>query len=155
MKVSHVRVNRWSVVAVLVAAGCAAVVIAVASGTSGDGEAAEGSEPAAVEPIKGTDVKQVTLSADAARRLGIATARVSALGRGRTAIPAAAVLYAADGTTYTYTSPARLVFVRRPIAVARITRGRAILSKGPSAGSAVVTVGSQELFGTEYGVEED
>ena len=37
----------------------------------------------------------------------------------------------------------------------RIDGDAAMLSSGPPVGTAVVTVGSQELFGTEYDVEED
>jgi hypothetical protein len=142
--------KRWIAVAVVVA-GLAVVALAVRAGGSGTEETAADSEPAAIEPIKGSDVKQVTLSADAARRLGIETARVSA----DEVIPAAAVLYDASGATFTYISPEPLVFMRNPITVDRIERGQAMLSKGPPAGTAVVTVGSQELFGAEYGVEED
>lgn len=142
--------KRWIPVAAVVA-GLAVVALAVRAGGSGTEESAAESEPAAIEPIKGSDVKQVTLSADAARRLGIETARVSA----GEVIPAAAVLYDASGTTFTYISPERLVFMRSPITVDRIERDRAFLSKGPPAGTTVVTVGSQELFGAEYGVEED
>jgi hypothetical protein len=142
--------KRWIAVAVVVA-GLAVVALAVRDGGSGTEESAAESEPAAIEPIKGSDVKQVKLSADAARRLGIETARVSA----DTVIPAAAVLYDASGATFTYISPEPLVFMRNPITVDRIERGQAMLSKGPPAGTAVVTVGSQELFGAEYGVEED
>jgi hypothetical protein len=65
------------------------------------------------------------------------------------------VLYDADGRTYTYTSPKPLVFVRHPIRVIRIQGARALLSSGPPAGTRVVTVGSQELYGSEYDVEED
>lgn len=142
--------KRWILVAAVVA-GLAVVALAVRAGGSSTEESAAESEPAAIEPIKGSDVKQVTLSADAARRLGIETARVSA----GEVIPAAAVLYDASGTTFTYISPERLVFMRSPITVDRIERDRAFLSKGPPAGTTVVTVGSQELFGAEYGVEED
>jgi hypothetical protein len=142
--------KRWILVAVVIA-GLAVVALAMRAGGSGTEETAGDSEPAAIEPVKGSDVKQVTLSADAARRLGIETAPVSA----GEAIPAAAVLYDASGATFTYISPERLVFMRSPISVDRIERGQAFLSKGPPAGTAVVTVGSQELFGAEYGVEED
>jgi hypothetical protein len=142
--------KRWIIVAVVVA-GLAVVALVVRAGGSGNQETAADSEPAAVRPIKGSDVNQVTLSADAARRLGIETARVSA----GEVIPAAAVLYDSSGATFTYISPQRLVFMRSPISVDRIERGQAFLSKGPPAGTAVVTVGSQELFGAEYGVEED
>jgi hypothetical protein len=142
--------KRWIIVAVVVA-GLAVVALAVRAGGSGKEETTADSEPAAVAPIKGSDVKQVTLSADAARRLGIETTRVSA----HDVIPAAAVLYDASGATFTYISPQRLVFMRSPISVDRIERGEAFLTKGPPAGTAVVTVGSQELFGAENGVEED
>jgi len=142
--------KRWIVVAVVVA-GLAVVALAVRAGGSGTEETAADSEPATIEPIKGSDVKKVTLSADAARRLGIETARVSA----DEVIPAAAVLYDASGGTFTYISPKRLVFMRKPISVDRIEGGQAFLSKGLPAGTSVVTVGSQELFGAEYGVEED
>jgi len=54
-----------------------------------------------------------------------------------------------------YTSPAPLVFVRHAIVVYDIDGPRAFLSSGPPLGTAVATVGSQELFGTEYAVEED
>ena len=64
------------------------------------------------------------------------------------------MLYDAEGETFTYTSPSRLTFVRRPIDVARIAGAVALLEAGPPAGTAVVTVGAAELFGTEYGVEE-
>jgi hypothetical protein len=77
--------------------------------------------------------------------------------RARTAkvIPYDAVIYAADGKTFTYTSPKPLNYVRAPITVTDIRGNKAYLSAGPPAGTAVVTVGSQELFGTEYEVEED
>jgi hypothetical protein len=70
-------------------------------------------------------------------------------------IPYGAVLYDADGRTFTYTSPEPLVFVRRPIRVRYIRHGRAAISRGPPTGTEVVIVGAQELFGTEYEVEED
>jgi hypothetical protein len=136
----------------------AAVAVAVvatalaACGGSSDGEG--GGEPATVEPIKGTDRNAVTLTAQAAQRLGIQTAQVRRLGS-RTTVPYGAVVYNPDGSTFTYTSPKPRVYVRAPIAVARIAGGEAILAKGPAVGTAVVTVGSQELYGSEYEVEED
>jgi hypothetical protein len=146
---------RW-IGAGLAVAVVAAVVIALAAGSpSDDTGAAPEAPPATVEPIKGTDLSTVTLSADAARRLGIRTAPVLARGAHGAAIPYAAVLYDADGRTYTYTSPKPLVFVRHPIRVIRIQGARALLSSGPPAGTRVVTVGSQELYGSEYDVEED
>ena len=142
------------IVGLLIAVGVAAVVLVASSGSSKDEPAAD-AEPAKVEPIKGTDLSRVTLSADAARRLGIKTSTVTAQGERRKVIPYDAVLYAADGSTFTYTSPKPLTFVRSPITVLDIRGDRALLSAGPPAGTNVVTVGSQELFGTEYEVEED
>jgi hypothetical protein len=142
------------IVGLVIAAAVAAVVIVASSGSSPEEKGAE-SEPARVEPIKGTDLSRVILSADAAKRLGIETAAVTGQGSRRKVIPYDAVIYAADGTTFTYTSPKPLVFVRSPIRVRDIRGDRALLSAGPPAGTAVVTVGSQELFGTEYEVEED
>ena len=150
----------WTVgLAALVAVGAVVVVIAVGS-DGGDAEGAPDQAPARVEPIKGSDVSRVVLSKDAATRLGIQTAPIMAgtLSRreGRhTVIPYDAVLYAANGSTFTYTSPKPLVFVRAPIVVGDIRRGTAELLSGPPMGTSVVTVGSQELYGTEYEVEED
>jgi hypothetical protein len=129
----------------------AAVAVTACGGSSGDGG---GDEPATVTTIKGTDLNQVTLSAEAAKRLGIQTAAVQQDGA-RTTVPYGAVVYNADGSTFTYTSPKPRVYVRAPITVVRIAGGRALLSKGPAVGTAVVTVGSQELYGSEYEVEED
>jgi hypothetical protein len=130
------------------------------SGGGGDAEGAADQAPSRVEPIKGTDVSRVVLSKDAARRLGIQTAPITAgtLARrkGRhEVIPYDAVLYAANGSTFTYTSPKPLVFLRAPIVVGDIRGGTAELLSGPPSGTPVVTVGSQELYGTEFAVEED
>jgi hypothetical protein len=146
--------TRWmrggapaALVVALVAAGC---------GSSKDNSgAAPEAVPAVVAPIKGTDLSRVTLSADAVRRLGIRTAPALAATGRRTVIPYAAVLYDAGGGTFTYTSPQPRVFVRHAIRVIRIDGDRALLAAGPPAGTPVVTVGAQELYGSEYDVEED
>jgi len=139
----------------IVGLAIAAAVFAAGCGSSGSKEEVGDAQPAKVTPIKGTDLSRVTLSADAAKRLGIATATVVAQGSDRKVIPYDAVIYAADGKTFTYTSPKPLNYVRAPITVTDIRGNKAYLSAGPPAGTAVVTVGSQELFGTEYEVEED
>jgi hypothetical protein len=139
----------------IVGLAVAAAVFAAGCGSSGSKEEVGDAQPAKVTPIKGTDLSRVTLSADAAKRLGIATAVVAVQGSDRKVIPYDAVIYAADGHTFTYTSPKPLTYVRAPITVTDIRGDKAYLSAGPPAGTAVVTVGSQELFGTEYEVEED
>jgi hypothetical protein len=145
---------RW-IVGLLLLAGLVAVLIAAGPQSDSDEAGGSADEPAQVEPIAGTDVSRVRLSADAARRLGIETAAVERRGRQRTVIPYDAVLYDPEGHTFTYTSPKPLVFVRHAINVGRIAGDRAVLTGGPPPGTAVVTVGSQELFGTEFAVEED
>jgi hypothetical protein len=137
----------------VIVAGLVAVLLSLGSGTSE--QEASAAEPATVEPIKGTDLSRVTLSAQAAKRIGIETAAVAALGKREEVMPYKALLYDAEGHTYVYTSPEALVFVRHPVTVTRIDGDRAFLSSGPPVGTVVVTVGSQELFGTEYEVEED
>jgi hypothetical protein len=112
--------------------------------------------PATVEPIAGTDLSRVTLSARAAERLAVATVpvrRAAAGGAGSTVIPYSAVLYDEHGKTFAYTSPEPLVFVRAPIAIQAIEGAEALLRSGPAPGTAVVSVGAAELFGAEFGVD--
>jgi hypothetical protein len=128
-----------------------------------DSEAASNAGPARVEAITGTDLSRVHLTPQAARRLDVQTATVqlAPVSRGARAaqarqktIPYAALLYDAQGAAFTYTSPAPLTYVRSPVSVRRITGRTAVLTKGPAAGTRVVTVGAAELVGTEYGVEQ-
>lgn len=110
-------------------------------------------EPAAeVEAIQGSELSRITLSVRAAERLGIATTPVVEATADLVAIPYAAVLYDAQGTTWAYTSPDENVFVRSEIIVDRIEGELAYLAEGPAVGTDVVTVGAAELYGTETGV---
>ena len=112
-------------------------------------------EPSKLEPIEGTELSRVILTERAAERLGIETDQVRQVeiaGEQRTVVPYAAVLYTEDGETWVYTNPEPLVFVRQPITVERIEGDRAILTDGPLVGTPVVTVGTAELFGVEFGV---
>lgn len=143
--------NRWLAAGLLLAAvpitGCA---------KSGEfnSEPAENEGISKIEHVKGVD--RVVLSAQAARRLGIETTRVTrARSGGRLVVPDAAVLYQASGRAFTFTSPAPLTYVQTPITVDHVENGRAILTRGPAPGTKVVTVGSAELLGTAFGVEED
>ena len=98
-------------------------------------------------------VEQVVLTAPAARRVGVQTGAITHIA-GRLAVPYAAVLYDAEGHAFTFTSPARLTFVQRPISIDHIAGKWAILRSGPPPGTRVVTVGSAELLGTAHGVDE-
>jgi hypothetical protein len=112
-------------------------------------------EPASVAHIEGTELSRITLSDRAAERLDIQTDTVreeEVSGASRLVIPYAAVYYDADGGAWVYTNPESLIFVRHAVVVDRIEGDRAILTEGPDAGMAIVTVGVAELYGTEYEV---
>jgi hypothetical protein len=113
--------------------------------------------------MDGTGVKRLTLTQQAADRLAIQTVTVReskvTLPRGgksatRKVIPYAAVLYDVNGDTWVYTMPEPLTFVRHRVAIDYIEGDRAVLSDGPPSGTAIVTVGGAELYGTEFGVGE-
>lgn len=103
---------------------------------------------ASIEAVAGSDVSTVTLTDLGAKRLGVATVPVQA-GPGGLVIPFTAVVYGADGSTWTFTNPSGTSYVRAAITIAEIDGGNAILSSGPPVGTAVVTVGIAELVGAE------
>jgi hypothetical protein len=116
--------------------------------------------PARVTPVTGTHVSRVALTADAARRIGITTEPVGALATPQLSsahpalvVPASAVVYDRDGVTWVYTTTGPLTYVRQRVSVVRVDGDQAILSSGPPVGTAVVTVGADELLGSEYGVQ--
>jgi len=124
--------------------------------TQTSAEATSGAEPAKVEHVEGSeDVSRLTLTPKAVERLGIQTTPLSeatVAGKKRKIVPYGAVLYDAEGKTSVYVSSAPNTYVREPITVDFIEGDRAVLSAGPAAGTAVVTVGAAELYGTETGV---
>jgi hypothetical protein len=123
--------------------------------TSAEGSTG-GAEPAKVEHVEGSEeVSRLTLTPKAVERLGIQTTPLSeatVAGKKRKVVPYGAVLYDADGKTSVYVSSAPNTYVREPITVDYIEGDRAVLSAGPAAGTAIVTVGAAELYGTETGV---
>ncbi len=140
------------------------IIILVALGLAGfflfDGEQAPPSpdsrkihsdgKAAQVTPIPGTDRKAILLTERAVQRLDITTVPVTS-GHSLV-VPYAAVMYDTDGSTWVYTNPEPLRYVRHHIEVDRIEGDQAILSDGPPIGTAVVTRGAAELFGVEFGV---
>lgn len=105
--------------------------------------------PSKLEPIEGTDLSRVILTAQAAERVGIETVSAS-----RDSVPYAAVIYDIEGNTWIYTNPEPLVFVRVPIAIDHIEGDTAVLSESLVSDLTVVTVGVAELYGTETGVSK-
>lgn len=86
----------------------------------------------------------------------IVRVELSLLGNGtqQKVVPYAAVIYGLQGETWVYTNPEPLVFVRDPILVDYVEGDVAVLLDGPTAGTAVVTVGGAELYGAETGVSK-
>lgn len=111
--------------------------------------------PAIVEKIEGTELNRVTLTEQAAKRLGIQTDVVreeKVNDATRLIMPYSAVIYDLQGGTWVYTSSAPLTYARQAITVDYIEGDRAVLTAGPEAGTTVVTVGVAELYGADTGV---
>jgi hypothetical protein len=153
------RRNHW------VAAGLAVVSIGLAGCGVGKADYGEVSQsgPAHVEPLKdNSDINRVTLTAEAARKLGVRTAAVdaavmpastdSSTTPSEITVPADAVIYDKDGRTWVYIVDGPHSFQREAVTVERIDGDTAVLSSGPRPGVKVVTVGAQELLGAELGV---
>jgi multidrug efflux pump subunit AcrA (membrane-fusion protein) len=126
----------------------ATAALPIAGCTEVETETATGYEPSTLEPVKGNeDLKRVTFTAEGAKRVDLQTASVR-----RNVVPYAALLYDPEGKTYVYTSPKPLEYLREEVKVDRIEGDRVLLSRGPPAGTRVVTVGAAEVYGTELEV---
>ena len=143
--------KKWMGAAVLAgmvaASALALLVLLLVDPTSETVEGTTGNGPAKVEAIEGSEFSRLTLTEKATERLGIQVAEVA-----DNAIPYGALLYDLDGSTFVYTNPEPLAFVRAPVVVDRIEGDQVILVEGPPAGTAVVTVGGAELIGIEFGL---
>jgi hypothetical protein len=138
----------------LVLIACVVSLSACGEASSGyDYELASHHEPAKLEPIKGTDVQRVKFDAEAAERVGLKTAPIRQNGQGKI-MPYAALIYDAEGKTYAYTAPEPLTYVRQEIEIDHYDGDSVVLSDGPPTGTEVVTVGVDEVYGTEFEVEE-
>ena len=141
--------QRWAAAALIVlglgAAGCSAAT----SATEAPQE-----KPAKVEAIQGKNVKSVTLTEQAVKRVGVETTTVAAAATG-TVVPYQAVIYTPDGNTWVYVVAGPRQYVREQVTIANVggTDGNdAFLSKGPAAGTTIVKTGLIELYGAELGV---
>ncbi len=139
------QVKRWAMVATIGA-------VVVLSGCRQD-QVAEKYHPATLSESGQEGIMKVTLDARAAERIGLQTAAVreEIVGSAkRLVVPYGAIMYDAKGDSWTFTNPQPLVFVRHKIVVEHIAGDRVILSEGPPAGTAIVTVGAAELMGAEH-----
>ena len=136
---------------VLVAAGALSLSACGEASSGYDYETASHHEPAKLEPIKGTDVQRVIFDAEGAKRVGLKTAPIRQNGQG-TVMPHSAVIFDAEGHTYTYTSPEPRTYVRQKIVIDDVVGDSVMLSDGPPAGTEVVTVGAALVYGSEFEV---
>ena len=150
--------RRWLASAVLASTlgltACSASSNELGEGSNDDGRAA---------PIKDSGLSEVSVTPAAYRRLAITTQTVpdgaGTMGTSKggpstlAVIPSAAVLYDSQGNAWTYVTVRPRTFVRTPVVVDHFDGDLAYVSEGPPPGAAVVTVGVQELFGIELGVE--
>jgi hypothetical protein len=68
-------------------------------------------------------------------------------------VPYSSVIYWIDGGAWVYTQIAPLTFVRAPIVIDEVDGDTAVLASGPPAGTKIVSVGGEELLGTEFQIE--
>jgi hypothetical protein len=112
-----------------------------------------------VEQIAGSELSRLTLTTKAAERFGIKTAPVAKAQMTRAGsttlrkvVPYSAVLYDSHSGAWVYTNPLPQVYGRQGINIDYFDGDQAVVSEGPAAGTAVVTAGASELFGTEFEV---
>ena len=137
--------HRWFLTGIAVAA------LALGACNSGSTTSAPKVEAITIAEDEATGLKTLTLSEKAAERLGVETAEVAGSGS-QMSIPYAAVVYDAQGKTWTYVNAQPLVYQRAEITVDEIDGDVARLSVGPPSGVLVVTTGAAELYGAEIGV---
>jgi hypothetical protein len=145
----------YRVIGVVLVLAC---LLLSACGQSSNATTAEESHPVKIEHLEGKTPTREILTEEAAKRLDIQTAEVrdtAVNGVQRMVVPYAAILYDTEGATWVYTNPEPLTYVRHPITVDQIKGDEALLSDGPPSGSAVVTVGAEELYGAEFEFQEE
>jgi hypothetical protein len=110
---------------------------------------------AKLEPVAGTKLKRVTLTAEAAERFDLRTTPVregQLTGKAALLVPYSSIIYDPSGGTWVYTALRPLVFVRHKVVVETIQADLVSVLEGPPVGTEVVSVGASELYGTELGV---
>lgn len=139
----RVRAGLVVAAAVLSLAGCEEVE-----------EAATGSgyEPSTVGATTEAGVKPVTFTAEAAKRVDLQT-ETAVLSGQHTVVSYAALIYDGKGTSWVYTTPQSLTYLRVEVAVDRIEGDRVLLSGGLPPGTDVVTVGAAEVYGSELNID--
>ncbi|HLN66990.1 MAG TPA: hypothetical protein VK280_06930 [Streptosporangiaceae bacterium] len=133
----------------------ALLIIVTAAGLAGCGRTSSTpvSQPPPAHVAEGSHgAISVVLTTQGAQRAGLQTA-VAARGalRGQAVVPYSALLYQSDGSSVIYTVTGPLTYTLVPVAVASI-QGNDVFLTGLAPGTAVVTVGGEELLGVQDGV---
>jgi hypothetical protein len=132
------------VIAIAALAGCQAAAPA--------GSDAGGGPPSARMERPGPNgALSVVLTQLAAQRAGIQTGVAGTASQGRAVVPDSALLYQPDGSSVIYTVTGPLTYTLATVGVATI-KGSQVYLTGLKPGTAVVTVGGEELLGVQDGV---
>ena len=136
----------------------ATIIILLLTACTKESVEEEVEKPVTLQPIEGTDLNRLTLTAEAAERLGLETVAVRSQeikGVEEQVIPYAALLYDPSGMAWVYVNDGPLVFFRQAVTVDFIDGNDVFITEGPDAGANVVTLGATELFGSESEFEEE
>ncbi len=138
----RVGVASALLMAVMLTAGCAALSTSTTSHYV----------PAEVStPTQSTEPKVVTFTEEAAKRVGLTTVPAGAEGA-LIVVPSAALIYEKSGASLVFVSPKPLSYHRVKVVVVRDNGTNVWLSSGPGVGTAVVTIGANQVWGAEQGV---
>jgi len=130
------------------------LIIVAVTVLAGCGKADPAASPPAPAHVKvgNHGTVSVVLTPQGAQRAGIQTALAAHAGRGGQAmVPYSALLYQGDGSSVIYVVTGPLTYTLVPVAVASI-QGNEVYLTGLAPGTAVVTVGGEELLGVQDGV---
>ncbi len=100
--------------------------------------------PVTLTKVAGSPFNTVTLSQEAAHRIGIQLTPMT------NQIPYSAIIYGLHGETWVYKLVKPLTFVRMPVVIDHITGQVAVLSSAPPPNTQIVSIGATELYGSEY-----
>ena len=137
------RSAAWAVIA----AAAALAALAGCGATSAAGEPAT----ARMAHTGPHGALSVVLTPLGAQRVGVQTVAAAAAARGQTVVPYSALLYQPDGASVVYTVTGPLTYTLATVGVASMQGSRVYLT-GLTPGTAVVTVGGEELLGVQDGV---
>jgi len=107
-------------------------------------------DPAAASADLYFEIKGGAVSFRPGERVSVALPLSGPSEAGRT-VPTSAIVIDANGGAWVYERLDSLSFARRRVEVTRVVGDRAVIARGPVAGTQVVIAGAAELFGTEFG----